>query len=78
MKLKEWLPSEFFHEEHKASKANNYLEEEIISVKFYHSDPWPGKEVWVHSWVELANGKAVGWNENLQKGWSFPVITIKK
>jgi hypothetical protein len=36
--------------------------------------PWPGPQKNVHYWVLLANGKAVGWNENPATGWSFPVI----
>jgi hypothetical protein len=37
---------------------------------------WPGKERNVYSWVILTNGKAVGWNENSSRGWSYPVITL--
>jgi hypothetical protein len=40
--------------------------------------PWPGPQKDVHCWWELENGKAVGWNENPSKGWSFPVITLHK
>lgn len=39
--------------------------------------PWPGPSKNVYCWVVLANGKAVGWNENPSKGWSFPVVTFK-
>jgi hypothetical protein len=38
---------------------------------------WPGQHKNVYFWVALANGKAVGWNENPSRGWSFPVITLK-
>ena len=38
---------------------------------------WPGPQKNVFVWVELANGKAVGWNENPSKGWTFPVINLK-
>ena len=38
--------------------------------------PWAGSQKDVHCWWELANGKAVGWNESMSKGWSFPVITL--
>jgi hypothetical protein len=38
---------------------------------------WPGKQKNVYAWVQLANGKAVGWNESPSHGWSFPVITYK-
>ena len=40
--------------------------------------PWPGKERNVHVWWVLANGKAVGWNENPARGWGFPVIAYKE
>lgn len=35
---------------------------------------WPGPQKNVSSWCVLANGKAVGWNENPGTGWSFPVV----
>jgi hypothetical protein len=38
--------------------------------------PWPGSHKNVVFWVILTNGKAVGWNENLSRGWSFPVIRV--
>jgi len=38
---------------------------------------WPGKHKNVYYWVVLANGKAVGWNENPYKGWSFPVVKME-
>lgn len=37
---------------------------------------WPGPQKNVYVWAELANGKAVGWNENPSRGWSFPVVTL--
>ncbi len=39
---------------------------------------WPGTHKNVFYWVELENGNAVGWNENPARGWSFPVIKMKK
>ena len=39
---------------------------------------WPGPQKNVYSWVQLANGKAVGWNENPASGWTFPVISMPK
>lgn len=38
---------------------------------------WPGPQKNVYVWWKLANGKAVAWNENPGKGWSFPIITLK-
>jgi len=39
---------------------------------------WPGPQKYVFVWVELENGKAVGWNENPSRGWTFPVVTLPK
>jgi hypothetical protein len=39
---------------------------------------WPGPQKNVFAWVELSNGKAVGWNENPSRGWTFPVVSIKE
>lgn len=35
---------------------------------------WPGREKNVQAWWELEGGSAVGWNENMSRGWSFPTI----
>jgi hypothetical protein len=39
---------------------------------------WIGIHKYVHNWVKLANGYAVGMNENPSRGLSFPVVRIKK
>lgn len=41
-----------------------------------HVRRWPGRQKNVYAWVELVNGKAVGWNENPSRGYSFPVINF--
>lgn len=58
---------------------------EVVAEHCMHDDDgsrpwkrWPGIHKNVTYWVELANGKAVGWNENPSKGWSFPVVKMKK
>lgn len=51
---------------------------EVIAEHKSHEKRWPGTQKNVYTWVELANGKAVGWNENPSKGWTFPVISLKK
>ena len=38
---------------------------------------WPGNHKNVHFWVILENGYAVAWNENPNRGYSFPYIKIK-
>ncbi len=46
------------------------LESEADVQAFYQSIPFKHKNI--HCWVELENGKAVGFNENPAIGWSFP------
>lgn len=73
-KLKDVLPPEFFLE-FSDTPASRFLDVEVIAEK----DPtigerWPGVSKNVYIWWQLANGYAIGWNENPGKGWSFPVI----
>lgn len=39
---------------------------------------WIGTHKNVYYWVELENGNAVGWNENPDRGWSFPVVKMRE
>jgi len=63
------------------SPAARLLDEHVVRE---HSRPhdndnfkeWLGPHKNVHCWWELENGKAVAWNEDPSKGWSFPVITL--
>ena len=88
-KLRDVVPHEFFAEfmfttsewTQKPSPAAKLLDVEVTAE---HSTVgakadnmrWPGPQKNVCCWWELANGKAVAWNENVARGWSFPVITI--
>ena len=47
------------------------LEDDGIAFK-----SWPGTHKNVTYWVELENGYAVGFNENVCVGWSFPVVKL--
>ena len=38
---------------------------------------WIGKEKNVQHWVDLKNGYAVGFNENPNRGYSFPTVKVK-
>ena len=49
-----------------------------VGVVKEHRDGWPGRHRNVYVWWELANGRAVGWNENKSVGWSFPVIRVPR
>jgi DNA-directed RNA polymerase subunit RPC12/RpoP len=69
------------HPQGKPSAAAELLEAQVVREYSRVTDeagykPWPGPQKDVHCWWELENGKAVGWNENPSKGWSFPVITL--
>jgi len=76
--LTDYMPLEF-DETHASYK---YADVKVINNHVAHMDgdayaSWPGTHKNVFSWVELENGKAVGWNENPARGWSFPVISYK-
>ena len=79
LKLKDWLPSQFFNE-FQDSKVRDYLEWDIV-CEFIASDSRHVKHEFKHknvfNWWWLANGKCVGWNENPATGWSFPVEMVK-
>jgi len=72
--LRDVLPEEFF-DEFKDSPANKHLEQKVAGT--YERGGWRGKHKFVMCWWMLANGYAVGWNENPARGWSFPVIRLK-
>lgn len=69
--LADVLPSEF------KSSGSSTLRYASVAVVERHDSTirrWPGKQKNVFEWYVLANGRAVGWNENPASGWSFPVI----
>lgn len=71
--LRSVLPCEFTAGEYHGTRAFKLRDEPVASV---HREgwSWPGKQKHVCMWVKLANGLAVGWNENPSRGWSFPVV----
>ena len=73
MKLRDALPYDFFWGEYDTSRAMLMIDIEVVST---HDGYWIGKEKNVHVWWALANGYAVGWNENPCRGWSFPVCKL--
>jgi hypothetical protein len=82
MKLRDVLPLEFFRS-FMDTPAAKLLDVEVVNVypiggSKYRGVPWIGKHKNVCIWFELANGKAVAWNENVARGWSFPVERMKK
>lgn len=76
MLLRDVVPQEFFRE-FRDTRAFKLLDCEVVATfclgdsKTWKS--WPGKERNVMNWWQLADGRAVGWNENPGRGWSFPV-----
>ncbi len=84
MKLSEAMPYHFMSCEYDDVHARKFSDVEIVTKHTYDHTPggsglpWPGVHKNVFVWVELVNGYAVGWNENFSKGWSFPVMKIKK
>jgi hypothetical protein len=72
--LKDVLPHEFLGCEYVGTPASKFLDVEVLSKYEMASKPWPGRHRNVMNWYVLANGRAVGWNESLSHGWSFPVI----
>ena len=79
MTLKDAMPPEFGqggeYYDVKAQKMAGVLVTEICDGT---EIAWPGPQRNVFKWVKLANGYAVGWNENPQRGWFFPVIRLKQ
>lgn len=77
MKLRDVLPHEFFGQ-FADTRAAKMLDVEIAETHSLMNDDvpyqrWPGPEKNVMSWWKLQDGRAVGWNENPGRGWSFPV-----
>lgn len=74
--LREAMPPEFSGCEYRTDRAQRFADVKVVK-EFDATKPdqrWPGKQKNVFYWVALANGYAVGWNENPSKGWSFPII----
>lgn len=82
--LRDVMPHEFLGGEFHNTPAY-VLRDAPVQARFSRHQAgwqeWPGKQCNVHVWCIVAsrNGtKAVGWNENPSRGWSFPVVTLPK
>ena len=76
--LKDEMPREFSEGSYSDTPAWK-LRDAIVKQKHdAYVTPWPGPQRNVNFWFELENGKAVGWNENPSRGWSFPVVAMPK
>jgi hypothetical protein len=78
--LREWAPHEFA-EQFTDLPSFRHADVEVVTEYGYGSDEkwkqWPGTHKNVQNWCVLANGYAVGWNENPSIGWYFPMVKIK-
>ena len=77
--LRECLPKEALCDEPGLIKLYdvNVIKEHTMTNDDEPYIRWPGTAKNVMSWWELENGYAVGWNENPNRGWGFPVVKIK-
>lgn len=79
--LRDKLPSGFMCE-FGESKAAKFIDVEVVAEHGFFSGGdnirWLGKQRHAYVWWELANGYGVAWNENPSKGYSFPVMKLKK
>lgn len=78
MRLRDKAPHEFSEVPYTEMPSFKHADVEVVREVDGRNERWPGKQRNVMVWWELANGKAVGWNENPSIGWSFPLITVKK
>jgi len=71
--LKDVLPHD--HQVMDSERVSRYLD--VIVLKAYNGTlvAFPSDHRNVFVWWELENGMAVGWNENMSLGWSFPVVS---
>lgn len=69
------LPAEFMQGSYENSPAMAHVFVDVVDTFHAGERPWPGRHKNVSVWYALADGTAVGFNENKQRGWSFPVIT---
>lgn len=81
-RLSDEMPAEFVGGEYHHTPAYALRNATVHERFSRHEDgwqEWPGTQNNVHVWciVNTGNGfKAVGWNENPSRGWSFPVLNL--
>lgn len=77
-KLKDVLPREALGPEFEGDPFRDLLDETVIESIDEYDPRFPFKHKNIFVWWILENGKAVGWNENPSRGWSFPVANVNK
>lgn len=77
--LQDVLPYEFRGCEYSKSPARKHANVEVVETVdgCKAGQGWPGPQTNAFWWYRLANGYAVGFNENPSRGWSFPVVKLK-
>ena len=77
MTLKEALPHEIAEAPDVYRLPACHLDVEVTAAHQGWQRRWPGKSKNVMHWWELANGRIIGWNESLSRGWSIETIKWK-
>ncbi len=84
--LKQVLPKQFAEGRYADAPAYAMRDVKVIARKLATGAPcsshgagalfetWPGPHKHVRYWFVLENRKAVGFDEDPEKGWSFPII----
>lgn len=84
--LRDVAPVELADGEFSDTLAASFLDETVVGSyrtfdapawSRYESKPFPGPHKYVLYWWALANGMAVGFNDNPTRGSSFPVVRVK-
>lgn len=76
--LADWLPTGHYQDD----ELDFYLDMEVVG-EFFPETPHVFNHKNIRRWCIIKKPNqawyyALGWNENLQRGWSFPVKRIKK
>lgn len=78
-RLADVLPPEFLEGQFENCPAMRHAFVDVLETHDGRNGlPWPGSQKYVSRWYVLANGKAVGFNDNPSRGWSFPVINYQE
>jgi len=81
MKLRDVLPKEALSGEYEGAKFLKYLDCEVVQQLNRERHPiygFPFTHANINVWWIIEDRRAVGWNENPKRGWSFPVAKLPK
>jgi len=74
-KVEDCFPREAFHDWPALDAVRDKQVVAEHSLRDANWERWPGKQKNVMYWIEIEGGKAIGWNENDARGWSFPIMS---